>query len=269
VPRANGTVEGIAWFDRNDNGRQDAGEWPLPGVHVELVATPTTNSSRAVRATTRAVKAFVRDTVTGAAGQYRFSNVAPGNYRVTASADKAGFDYTYDTDGSADWSVVVGLAAGATAAALFAGLGKGTVEGKVYTSTDGTPISNAEVSCRWAGFDDVLGTADDVAITTTADAGGQFDLEQVPYGQFSCVGQDPVTGATSTEANVWVLSAAPVHPQLPVTPAKATPAPDPHQPTVVNLANTGVVPTRSLLTLAISLLLAGLAALVLGRRRHG
>jgi LPXTG-motif cell wall-anchored protein len=125
------------------------------------------------------------------------------------------------------------------------------------------------VQCRWAGFDDVLGTADDIVINVVADANGQFHLAHVPFGLFSCVGHDPVSGASSAAAGLWLLSIVPVHSHLPVaTPQVPTPKPaPPQQPATTDLANTGP-PTRRLLTLAIGLLLAGLGALHFGRRRR-
>ena len=194
--------------------------------------------ARSSTTTIRALTSQTAHTTTGASGEYRFSRLAPGNYRVTASIESAGIEYTFDTDGRRDWSVAVSLTAGGTATAQFAGLGKGTIDGKVYTSTTDAPISNAAVQCRWAGFDDVLRTSDDVMLDATADAGGQFHLAAVPYGQFSCVGRDPVTGTDSAVADVWVLSVVPVHPQLPVTPTRQTPPVAPQQPPV-ELANTG------------------------------
>jgi hypothetical protein len=134
----------------------------------------------------------------------------------------------------------------------------------VYASGTGDPIAHATLSCRWAGFDDILGTADDVVLDTVANAAGEFQLTQVPYGLFSCVGHDPVTGASSASTTAWVLSAATVHTELPV--ADAGHLPVRHQPDVVSLADTGAA-TRRLLVMSVAMLLLGMGVLHLARRR--
>jgi hypothetical protein len=81
------------------------------------------------------------------------------------------------------------------------------------------------VLCIWAGFDDVLGTADDVRMEDVADSTGSYDWP-VPYGNFRCTGADPVTGALSRAASATVMSPEPVRVVLPLgkTRAPATPA---------------------------------------------
>jgi LPXTG-motif cell wall-anchored protein len=58
-----------------------------------------------------------------------------------------------------------------------------------------------------------------------------------------------------------------VHPHLPVAIPPVPTTPPPARPATTDLANTGP-PIRRLLTLAIGLLLAGLGALHVGRRRR-
>jgi hypothetical protein len=237
-------------------------------VRVDLISTfgiPAGAGSR--HSTASPVKPLTAHTVTGKAGQYHFSHLPPGHYRVTASVDAAGFSYTSDTDGHRDWIVAVTVTSGATSQARFAGLGKGTLAGNVFAKSNGVPISDATVQCRWAGFDDVLGTADDIVIDAVADADGQFHMAHVPFGLLSCFGHDPASGADSAAAGLWVLSIVPVHPHLPVAIPPVPTTPPPARPATTDLANTGP-PIRRLLTLAIGLLLAGLGALHVGRRRR-
>lgn len=67
-----GTVSGLAFVDSNNNGRRDGAEPALAGASFTLVGN--TDFGRAVRATV----------ATGAAGGFRFLNVATGSYQVIA-----------------------------------------------------------------------------------------------------------------------------------------------------------------------------------------
>ena len=164
-----------------------------------------------------------RTTVTGPDGSYRFDGVAPGRWSVTAEVTAAGFAYTSDTDGALDWTVLVDAAPGATATASFAGLGKGTLQGVVSSSTTGAPIGGADVRCRWDGFDDLPGTADDLVLTVRSAADGSYVLDQVPYGGYSCGAVDPATGRSSAPAPATVMSVVPVRADLPITPSSPLP----------------------------------------------
>lgn len=217
---SSGTVSGVVWFDRNQDGDRDAGEWVLPGVQVVLTATAR---SRAFAASPGRFAALaVRDSdlrrvaTSDSRGAYAFSGVPAGSYRVTASVVADGFGYTSDTDGRADWVVAVDVSAGGTATASFAGLGHGTLHATVVAATTGKPIDHADVSCVWAGFDDTSGTKDDVHVAAVAGADGSITLEHVPYGAYSCSGQDPTTHATSSSVQTLVVSAAAVRMRLPI-----------------------------------------------------
>jgi len=197
--------------------------------------------------------------VTAADGSYHFADVAPGDYQVSAAVNLPGFSYTSDSDGAADWHVAVQVASAAVSQAMFAGIGKGTLQGSVFTSSSGAPIKNAPVVCRWAGFDDIMNTADDVLLDSMTGAQGQFGLQGVPYGAFSCTGTDPVTGAVSPAVTTSVLSAVPVTARLPITGG--------HVRTAHSLASTGT-PTLPLLAVGSLLLLAGVIVLRLGLRNR-
>jgi hypothetical protein len=262
-------VSGEVWFDRNQDGVRGAHEWPLPGVSVTL-----TSPGGAASRTSHQVS-WPSTTTTDAIGHYSFSSVPAGRWTVHATLDAAGLERTSDTDGLKDWSVAVSVVPGQTASASFAGLGKGTLGGTVFTSTTGSPVADAQVVCRWAGFDDQLGTSDDVEMTVTAASDGTFSLLQVPYGTYSCGGTDPATGARSVIARALVRSPAAVVASLPITPEAAPPAvspaevpgtPAPRTP-ATQLPFTGA-DTRGLLAWGLGLLVAGLLTLVGGRRRR-
>ncbi|GAA2688081.1 MULTISPECIES: Ig-like domain-containing protein [Actinosynnema] len=248
------TVSGVVWFDRDLDGTLNGREWPLPGVRVEL-------SSGVVRAASAP-----RYATTEPDGSYRFADVPPGSYTVSASVSSAvGFSYTSDSDGQADWSVQVTATGAGPARADFAGIGRGSLGGAVFDRDTQAPIAGALVTCRWAGLDDVPGTSDDVDMPVDADAGGAFALDQLPYGRYTCSGVDPVTGSPSDEAVVEVLSAEPVRAELPIgggvapaPPAVLAPERDP-APARHPLAATGAGPVPLLLACASLLGLLGAA----------
>jgi hypothetical protein len=101
------------------------------------------------------------------------------------------------------------------------------------------------VVCTWAGLDDELGTADDVVMREDAGADGRFSLPGVPYGMYSCVGEDLTTGRTSPASTVAVLSAAEVQTSLPLQRAAAAGAPAPAHPvpSVPSVPSVPAVPT--------------------------
>jgi hypothetical protein len=210
-----GSVTGVAWFDRNDNGSVDPREWLLPAVPVTLTAVPALRTAGLLR-TQAAPASYSRTVTTGTDGSYRFTGLPPGAYRVTAVLHEPGFAYTSDTDGLADWQVGVAVTTRAPGVADFAGLGTGRLTGQVLDTVERHPVAAADVRCTWAGFDDVFGTTDDVVMTDVADTRGSYDWSGVPYGAFTCVGKDPVRGTVSAAATVKVVSAVPVHATLPL-----------------------------------------------------
>ncbi len=250
-------LHGIVWFDRNRNGVFDGNEWVLPGVTVTLLSDGTgiTGSFAPLR-TQQA--GFVGTTVTAADGSYSFASLQPGGYRASASASIAGFEYTSDTDGATDWIVDVKIPAGRTERADFAGLGKGQIVGQVYETTTMQGLPYADVTCHWAGYDDVLGTADDVAFAVVASVAGAYDFGGVPYGKFTCDGLDRSSGRVSAPADATVLSPQAVTAELPVQSPMPVPA--------GALPTTGSNP-RSPLVPALVFLVVGTIAVRLGRRK--
>lgn len=101
-----------------------------------------------------------------------------------------------------------------------------------------------------------MNTSDDVLVTVQATAGGSFSLSQLPYGQYSCNGRDPVSGASSATTQVSITSAAPARADLPVQ----TPL------TSETLPRTGGH-TLTLAALGITLLLAGAGAIRISQSR--
>ncbi|MDR7276776.1 Ig-like domain-containing protein [Catenuloplanes atrovinosus] len=252
APTAGSAVLGVVWFDRNQDGDRDPGEWPLPGVQVRI--SRVTGDGAALAAATAVPS---RTATTAADGGYRFAGLPPGDYRVTAAVSADGFSYSSDSDGDDDWSVTVRTGDAATATAEFAGIGRGAFDGVIYDNATGAPIAGANVTCRWAGLDDVMRTADDVLMTVDASPTGGFTLTSLPYGAYECGGRDPRTGAASAVAQVAVLSADRQHVPLPV----GTTDSGPDLPTTGD----GVLP---LVGTGLLLLITGAVAASAGRRRR-
>ncbi|MBL8397909.1 MAG: carboxypeptidase regulatory-like domain-containing protein, partial [Candidatus Accumulibacter sp.] len=84
APKA--SIGNFVWEDKNYNGIQDAGESGIAGVTVKLL-----NSSGTV----------VGTTVTGSTGQYLFSNLNPGDYKVQVVAP-SGYYVTKANQGTND-----------------------------------------------------------------------------------------------------------------------------------------------------------------------
>jgi LPXTG-motif cell wall-anchored protein len=263
---ADGSVHGIVWFDRNHNAAFDGSEWVLPGVTVTLdqpvgvsrVAAASSDSQVIAQASPTPP----RTAVTAADGSYTFTGLPAGDYRVTAAAAINGFDYTSDTDGAADWKVAVNVVAKATSVADFAGLGHGTLAGQVFEQGTKAGIARATVQCVWSGYDDVLGNADDVVLSVTADDAGSFDMAGVPYGYFSCDGRDRANNRVSADVSAHVMSAEVVRTPLPLSSSVASAAAP-----AASLPMTGG-DSVNVMRLAVALILAGVVTVLVARRRR-
>ncbi|NDY94015.1 SdrD B-like domain-containing protein, partial [Ideonella livida] len=119
------------WEDKNFNGVQDAGESGISGVTVKLL-----NSAGGVVATT----------TTNSSGNYQFSNLAAGNYKVQVVAPSGyyvtkldqGSDGALDSDvGSNGTTASFSLASGQNLTSIDAGLyRKASIGDKVWSDYD-------------------------------------------------------------------------------------------------------------------------------------
>lgn len=83
------SIGDFVWFDLN-NGIQDGSKPGIPGVTVTL--TGTTGSGTPVNT----------NTTTGLNGQYLFSNLQPGTYKVTFASPGAGYTASLQDQGGND-----------------------------------------------------------------------------------------------------------------------------------------------------------------------
>jgi len=260
---ADGNVSGIVWFDKNRNGRFDDGERVLAGVTVVLTTANGNVTGAAARLGVRGETAVIRRTATtGADGSYRFGGLEIGRYDITAAISITGFVYTSDTDGAADWSVQVAVAAAQNTMADFAGSGLGTITGNVIDAISSQGMVGATVQCRWSGFDAEIGTSDDITFDTIAGPDGSFAVQGVPYGTFACVGIDTTNNLQSAAATLTIENATPMAAQLPIGDVPTPLGPPPNS----TLAAAGSA-SQTPLKLAGLSLLVGATALLIGKRR--
>jgi fimbrial isopeptide formation D2 family protein/uncharacterized repeat protein (TIGR01451 family) len=175
------------WFDQNNNGAQDVDEPGFVGVDVTVRwAGPDGVFGNA--------DDLLFTTTTGADGIYTVNNLPAGAYRVTVdSADlPAGLTPTFDLDGTATAHVAeLNLTASRTDVD-FGYVGVASIGDRVWydfnsdgvQDADEAGIPGVDVTVRWAGPDGILGNADDVSITTTTDANGEYLVENLPYGDY-------------------------------------------------------------------------------------
>ena len=118
------TIGDRAWADLNRNGLQDEGGPGFPGIKVDLFEGCTSTVVAATRTTTNS-------------GQYVFTNLAPGQYRIRMTAPN-GFVFTQKGAGSSDDSDVNGN--GITdCLTLVAGQQNFDIDGGFYDPTAAIP----------------------------------------------------------------------------------------------------------------------------------
>lgn len=219
-------VGNYTWVDSDSDGMQDVGEPPLAGVKVELFDA---NGNPAVDANGLLVAAQTTD----ANGKYLFDNLAPGNYRIKftspsgyagTTADAAAATQATDSDADA----VTGMTAVFTVASTVSGdtvadSDPATIARLVNTTIDAGFVPEVSVGSKvWldsnrdgvqdageAGIPNVtlnITTADGSPVTdvfgnpvttTTTDANGNYQFENLPAGQYKVSVVDP-TGYVPT-----------------------------------------------------------------------
>jgi hypothetical protein len=193
-PQELSTVQGAVWLDRDRDGTRTADEWGIARVTVVLVRAGSTAAVPPSRLEGTAEPSpdpdpAQRTTTTAPDGSYRFDDVLPGDYVVTAGVSIDGVGPLGDA-----WSAMVRAAAGAPVLVDFRGVGQGALAGDIGVPARDGGGADVSVWCRWAGSDGLVGTADDAAFTSTADPTGRFDLLGLPFGTYTCAAVEGSTG---------------------------------------------------------------------------
>ena len=188
-PPAPAEIGDTVWFDADRDGTQNVGEVGIPGVSVQLI-----DSSGAV----------VGTRVTDQDGKYLFTGLAPGAYsvRVLAGTLPAGYEQTYDLDGTLDGTSVEQLDAGESNLTHDFGYVElvGEIGDTVWFDTDADGTLNGGES-GISGVDVTLVDADGVNYgTLTTGADGTYLFTGLPAGTFTAT-VNPATlpdGVTQT-----------------------------------------------------------------------
>ncbi|MFC5290891.1 SdrD B-like domain-containing protein [Actinokineospora guangxiensis] len=197
-----GSIAGVVYEDRNDNGAQDAGEPGIPGVTVTLTGTDALG---------RPVQQTV---VTTADGGYVFTGVVGGSYTVTET-QPAGFADGQDTPGTAggelappDGVTGIELGAGEDATGYLFGERGGAITGTVWVDVDGDGAIDADEPRRLADVTVVLldSTGTEIARTTT-DAEGNYTFADLPAGDYTVRQLQPDAFGSTTPNDVPVTVA--------------------------------------------------------------
>ncbi|RCW71466.1 SdrD B-like domain-containing protein [Pseudorhodoferax soli] len=204
------------WYDTDRDGVQDTGETGVAGVTVTLAGA----GADGVFGTADDIG---RTTTTSSTGNYLFSNLAAGQYRVTFGA-VAGYNFTTANVGTNDAtdsdvnasgvSQTVTLAIGQSELTVDAGIvqretNTAKLGDRLWYDTDRdgvqdtgeTGVSGATVTLAGAGADGVFGTADDIGRTTTTNSTGNYLFSNLAAGQYR-VTFGAVAGYNFTTANV-------------------------------------------------------------------
>lgn len=98
------SMSGTVFLDPNGNNTQDSGEPGIPNVKVTIKGTGTDNSS------------FTRTTTTDASGNYSFTELPPGTYRVTVATVQNLKSFFNTSGGSTGTTVTIGTSVAPTPA---------------------------------------------------------------------------------------------------------------------------------------------------------
>ncbi len=205
----------LVWSDANNNGVRDPGEPGISGVTLNLIGP----GPDGLLGTGDDV--VVATTTTNDSGNYYFTGVTPGEYRVDVT-DTGGrlAGYTI-TAGSRDPTPPITVNAGdnyLNADFGYRNTGLYTITERVWLDTNGNGaqdagevgIANVSVNLVIAGTDGIFGTADDRVIATTISASnGDFTFTGVRNGDYRIViGDrhgvlDEYTGTTADATNKY------------------------------------------------------------------
>jgi uncharacterized protein (DUF2141 family) len=204
VPTGTGSIGDTVFNDANGNNVQDPGETGIPNVPLTLTGAGPDGQFGTPDDTTQT-------TTTDNNGNYRFSNLPAGSYRVAVTNPPAGFTPTLTQPNP------VTLATGQTIDTVDFGFqqGTGSIGDTVFNDTNGnsvqdpgeTGISGVTLTLTGAGPDGQLGTPDDTTQTITTDNNGNYRFNSLPPGTYRVAVTSPPPGLpTLTQPNPVTLT---------------------------------------------------------------
>jgi hypothetical protein len=204
------------FYDVNRNGIQEINEGGVQGVKVTLTGAGTDGVLGTGDDTTATQ-------VTGNNGEYSFTGLAAGSYKVTFSDLPTGFQFTQANAGSDDtvdsdadvtsgMTGVINLTAGENNTSVDAGVSAklGRIGDRVFNDvnrngiqdTGEAGIARVKVTLTGAGDDATFGTADDITQTKSTTSRGLYSFTNLEAGQYKVRFSDLPTGFVFTTANV-------------------------------------------------------------------
>lgn len=214
-----GSLSGTYFCDDNRDGDDDGAANGDADIAGKLVTLLNADGTPATDIDGNAVAAVLTD----ANGDYRFDNLAAGDYKVMFEAtdgkefiaQDAGNDDTDDSDvdPATGMTAPVAVVAGAETTDVDAGVQEllGSVSGTYFCDENGNGafdnekgIGNRSVTLEGAGEDGIFDTSDDILLTTTTADDGTFAFENLSTGDYkvSIDGAGFVTGLDVDETGM-------------------------------------------------------------------
>ena len=172
-------IVGTLFLDVDGNGVKNVGDQGLPGQTVRLFSA----GADGLHGTGDDVAVATAETQTG--GDYEFSDVASGVYRVTTDASA-------ETPQLSPANVIVTVGGGQAAIATFAFGDADAISGVVFNDVNRNgrqdnaenTYDNVSISLKGPGADGILGTGDDTTDLTTTTSNGLYTFYAVPAGSY-------------------------------------------------------------------------------------
>ncbi|EIJ43114.1 putative collagen-binding protein, partial [Beggiatoa alba B18LD] len=198
-PTGTATIGDTVWSDTDGDGVQDTGETGVAGIVVTLQGAGKDGVFGTADDT-------LTNTTTDSNGHYQFTHVDAGSYQVSITPPNG---TALTTPNSLNpFSITTGQNIDTIDFGLYKPTGTSSVGDTVWNDTDGdgvqdpteTGVAGIVVTLRGAGNDGVLGTADDLVMSTTTNSAGQYLFSNLTAGSYQ-VTITPPTGTSITTPN--------------------------------------------------------------------
>jgi SdrD B-like domain/Secretion system C-terminal sorting domain len=210
------------WYDNNENGIQDAGEFGVPGVSVALRdgnGQPVDDPRQA------GFQPYI--VATDLNGNYLFTDLPNGNYSALFYNTPSGYSIITSTDAggatpnnsdasASGFTPIYNLTGGVTNATVDAGISRGTTVGtaslgnKVFYDLNSnglqdageTGVAGVTVTLRTPGPDGIQGNGNDVTVTTqVTNSLGEYLFTNLPGGIYYVVFSNGPAGYNTSTAD--------------------------------------------------------------------